>query len=339
MLAACEDIYTAKIDNMENALVIDAQIVSNSDSNYIQLSQTVNFNSSSFLGNQVRNASVYLIDNNNIEYNLPEESIGTFKVNVNINPSLIYKIRVEYEGETYESTYESVPEVPKMDSIYGIPEIKVTDFGGVNSVNDFREYPGVQLYANLNNEDSLHYYRFDSRKILQYIYYIESTGMTPPIPIYGWYTKKLLGGFNLAAPADYSTSDRIEKHPLFFMEKSLILDQGQSFAGWILILYQYSLTSSAYHFYKDLNNQLVGEGRIFDPLYVQARNNLKCTSNPDKLVMGNFEITSMKETRYFVKFISKEKGYLIKPITHFYEIPSRGEQTGELPDFWENVYN
>ena len=68
---------------------------------------------------------------------------------------------------------------------------------------------------------------------------------------------------------------------------------GNRFQGWIVIMYQYGLSESAYYYYKDLNNQLQAEGKIFDPLYVQPESNLKCVNNPEQLILGNFEISSV----------------------------------------------
>jgi hypothetical protein len=80
---------------------------------------------------------------------------------------------------------------------------------------------------------------------------------------------------------------------------------------------------------------LGSDGKLFDPIYVQARSNLKCTGDSKQLILGNFEISAYKEHRFFVKYISEKEGYLIKPIPYFYQIPQFGEQLSNKPDFWE----
>jgi hypothetical protein len=154
--------------------------------------------------------------------------------------------------------------------------------------------------------------------------------------MYGWYSYYPHDYYNIAAPPEYSVSTDVLKHPLYFMELKATRDTGQFFGGWILILYQHALSKNAYSYYKDLNSQLIAEGRLFDPVYVQARNNLRCTSNPNLLILGNFEISTVGETRYFVRFLSEKEGYIVKPIPYFYQIPESGEQLDLMPDFWEN---
>ena len=106
--------------------------------------------------------------------------------------------------------------------------------------------------------------------------------------------------------------------------------------GYIFILYQYALSETASRYYNDLNNQLGSEGHIFDPMYVQARNNLECVTTPGKVILGNFEITAMKERRYFVKYLSKDLGFVLKEIPYFYNIPGDGDVRDYPPDFWES---
>ncbi|MFW6290436.1 MAG: DUF4249 family protein, partial [Mariniphaga sp.] len=129
----------------------------------------------------------------------------------------------------------------------------------------------------------------------------------------------------------------ISRHPVEFFsynEQSL-LDTTQRGMGWIYIMHQYGISESAYNFYKDLNSQLKAEGKIFDPLFVQARNNLKCVSSPGKVVLGNFEIASYREYRYYVRLNSYSGNHTIRPINVFHDIPPSGVVPMRLPWFWE----
>jgi hypothetical protein len=246
-------------------------------------------------------------------------------------------MQINYKSDVYESTFEPVPKVPELDTLYGVPGKKVIDVAGANSVNDFRESDGIQLYADITHEKDLPYYRFSGRKILQYYYLVDTVWMGSPTKwaVFNWFSFYSQESFNIAAPPDYSTTTDIIKHPIWFLEKSARLTLDQYFAGWILILYQYGLSKSSYNYYHDLNNQLDSEGRLFDPLYVQARSNITCINDKNKLILGNFEISSMKEYRYFVLYMGDITGYLIKPIPYFYDISQFGEQWIYNPEWWE----
>ena len=160
-------------------------------------------------------------------------------------------------------------------------------------------------------------------------------GDSTQITVWGWNSYYSQESFNIAAPPDYSNTTDIIKHPVFSLEKKPRLTSDQFFAGWILIFYQYGLSKSSHSYYKDLNNQLDSEGRLFDPLYVQALSNISCINNKDKLVLGNFEISAKKEYRFFVIYLGTKSGYLIKPIPYFYDIPAHGKKEIYRPDFWE----
>jgi hypothetical protein len=335
---ACEEIYTPNIELRESVIVADARIVVGKNDNVIKLYESRGFNEEGYNYPNISGAEVYIIDSKGAETKLYESINGNFPVRFTLNPDLEYKIKITYAGNNFESSFEPVPHVPDLDTVYGIAGTKVIKVEGNNDVDDIREKIGVQLYADISNEKELPYYRFTARKVLQYIYPVEIRMFGEIIvePMYAWMSLFPNEMFNIAAPPEFSTSTNIVKHPLFFLDKKVTPDTDQTFAGWILILYQHGLSVSGYNYYKDLNKQLGSEGRLFDPLYVQARNNLKCTSDPKQLILGNFEISTLKEHRYFVNFISDELGYLVKPIPYFYDIPLSGEQLSIHPDFWES---
>lgn len=336
MFTACEDIYSPAIDPVENVMVVDARIVYGKPDNVIKLYESRGFNESGYYYPGISGATVTIINSNNKEEMLEDSGDGIFPVRFELNPDLKYKLKITYQGDTFESSFEPVPEVPKLDTVYGFAEKKIIKTGGNNDVNDFRERVGVQLYADIENEKESPYFRFTSRKILQYTYQIEIPMMGGVIieTVTGWYSYYPQESFNIAAPPEYSGSTDIIKQPLYFLEKKVLREVSHSFEGWILILYQHGLSKTGYNYYKDLNSQLNAENRLFDPVYVQARSNLKCITNPKQIILGNFEISTVTETRYFVKYISEEKGYLIKPIPYFYDISESGEQMVR-PDFWE----
>lgn len=338
LLSACEDIYSPEINAVDNVMVVDARIVNGSSENYIQLKESHGYNDAKESYPGITGASVTLISSNGEKTNLDESAQGKFLLKGELNPDLNYKLKIDYQGESFESTFESVPQVPEIDTLYGITEDKTIRIDGDNDVINYWKKTGVQLYADILNENESPYFRFTARKILQYIYYVKVPFMGDTVyhPMYAWYSYYPQDFFNIAAPPEYSVSTNIKEHPLYFLEQKITRGESQTFAGWILILNQFGLSKTSYKYYKDLNNQLLAEGRLFDPVYVQARNNLKCTTNPKLFILGNFEISAATETRYFVKYISEKAGYYIKEIPYFYQIPESGEQLNFTPDFWEH---
>lgn len=332
MFTACEDVYTPDIDAVDNMLVVDARIVRGQSGGVITMHETRGFNEPANYAKPT-GALVSIVSSDGTVTELDTVRQGSTSVSMNFELGIEYKLKIEYKGETYESAFEPVPAVPQIDTVYGIAKTEITRPDGGKDVNDFREVEGVQLYADITGAKESPYFRFTARRVLQYTYPVKVGELTETM--YGWESFYPHENYNIAAPAEYSSSTDIIKNPLYFLPKKLIRKPEHSFAGWILILQQYAISKNAYSYYKDLNSQLDSEGRLFDAVYVQARNNLKCTSDPNKTILGNFEIASVNETRYFINFISKSDGYLVKKIPFPYWISSNGEQLMERPDFWE----
>ena len=333
--SSCEDIYTPDVEDREGVIVANARIVIGNDNNYIELYKSIGFNETSNEYPAVLNAMVYIIDSNGDEVQVHETEDGIFPFHIQLDSELEYKLKIEHDNNIYESTFEPVPDVPEIDTFYGIEELKFLIEEGENSVDDFKNTTGLQTYCDINTLIEPPYYRFSARKVMQY-YYVELPNTEFSITHYMWNSFFPSETFNIASPPEYTTGKNIEKHPLFFVPKRVFLGEDNYFHGWILIIHQFALSKSSYNFYKDLNSQLNSDGKLFDPLYVQARNNLKCTNNPEQLILGNFEISTSKEYRFFVKFISEDLGYKIEQIYDFYDIPLTGDSPNVYPNFWQH---
>ncbi len=333
LITACEDVYYPDIDKVDDVVVVDARIVKGLDDNYISLKFTQGFNVESASYPPVSGGQVELIDDEGNEYKLPEKETGKFLVNVELHEGRQYKLRIDLADQVFESEFENVPEPPVLDTVYGIAEEHVYEVGGSNDAGDFRKVRGVQLYTDISPTSETENYRFSGYGVMQYIWN-KSTELMDTVYYY-WQKSDVGGIFNLAAPPEYSSSKNIIKHPLYFFNKSVYMEEDHYMAGWILELYQYAISEDSYNYYKDLNAQLDADGRIFDPVYVQARGNLKCLNNPDQIILGNFEISSMTEHRYFIRFISEQQGYEVRKVDDRSPISWMGETMDVPPPFWQ----
>ncbi|WP_297091559.1 DUF4249 domain-containing protein [uncultured Draconibacterium sp.] len=338
LLTACEDVYEPDIDVVDNVLVADARISADSETNTIHIYESVPYYDNAGTGPGIVSAKVSLSSSSGEEFQLIHSDDGQYKLNRKLNPDEAYKLRIEYGGNVYESEFEEVPKTPSLDFVYGFEESQVREVGGENDVDNFKETKGVQLYADITENEDMPYHRFTARHIVQYTYLVEVDGpfgATSYETMYGWKTTYPAGSFNIASPPEYASSKEIKKHPLFFLPNTMKYEEEHNFAGWIIILSHYGITANAHAYYSDLNKQLDSEGKIFDPLYVQARSNISCTTNPELVILGNFEISKSNETRYFLRYVSESSGFIFRPIEEFYEIPFSGEQLIEIPEFWQ----
>jgi hypothetical protein len=108
--------------------------------------------------------------------------------------------------------------------------------------------------------------------------------------------------------------------------------------GKILETRLYALNQESAVYYQELNEQLSYEGKLFDPIAVQLNGNIKCTSNPNKLALGLFEVSACTTKSYWLNFNYVE-GYIkyiqLKDLSN---LPLFG--SGKYrPDFWLVYFN
>jgi len=338
-LASCEDIYNPEMDTVEDLLVVEANLVFGQSYNSVKLYKTINFNASNTSFPPVNGAIVMLLDQQGASITLTEsEKSGIYSFKGPLGQNKSYKLYIRHEGEIIESEYQKVPKMPAIDSVYTEHTEKLIVAGTDASSGKLRKEPGAMVYVDIDDKGDVTHYRFSHRKIVQYAYpYAPPSG--PPIEgtMYAWMSLRSREMFNLAAPPEYSLSTNIKKHPLIFLEQSFsvfIPEVTTYFLGWIYISHQYAISEQTYQYYNDLNSQLTAEGKLFDPLYTQARGNLTCITDPKKIILGNFEISTVREHRFYVQTMSNNN-YFIKRIPYFWYIPDEGKSFNQIPEWWE----
>ena len=95
----------------------------------------------------------------------------------------------------------------------------------------------------------------------------------------------------------------------------------------------YSLNQEASNYYQQINKQLSAEGKLFDPIAVQIKGNIRCTSNPDKLALGFFEVSSCATKSYWMTFDYGAGKVFFQQIEDLTGLPDSGGSKIQ-PDFW-----
>ena len=342
-LVACEEIYRPNLENVGDFMVVEAELISNQEQNNIYLYKTVEFGAENESYPIVTGASVFLVDENNNQVQCEEITPGTYHLNYMLKTGSEYHLYIEYAGEKYESGIQTVPEIPIIDSVYVAYTTKTFTTGVSNSTDKINDVEGFQVYSDMKYKGGVSNYRFYARKIAQYINHYDTIypmAFEPvTMPIFSWKSLYPKGVFNIAGPPKYSSEKDIKRHPLEFFESDpgKYISDTVMFAGWIYIIYQYGINEDTYNFYSDVNSQLSAEGKIFDPVYIQAKGNISCTTDPELNVLGNFEITTRNEKRVYLHYYKNgDTITALKPIPYSYDIPERGEIKDVMPDFWES---
>ena len=340
-IVACEEIYRPDIDQVDNLLVVEAMVRTDKTENTIHLYRSKGFYDESYIYPKVTGAKVYLIDDSGSSTQCIETSSGDYTLYETISPNAEYQLKIELDGDEYISDFQQVPTEPTLDEVYAERAYKVFEQGTINSSEDIVNEYGVQVYADISENGNVSHYRFYGRKVIQYLdsYDTIVEGFPMTLPIYIWNSVYPTGTFNVAGPPEYSMSNDVKKHPLEFFKNDYkeFMPDTMSFQGWIYLIDEFGINENSYNYYKDINQQLNADGRIFDPVYVQLQGNIRCETDPDKVVLGNFEITSYTESRYFLTYSKFKDDFQLKRIPYFFEIPLKGYEKNNRPDFWESL--
>jgi hypothetical protein len=311
----CTEIYTPDISSDTQALIVEGLITDEAGPFTVKLSMAkpLPFDSVSSTTYTVRYATLTITDNESKTYTLKESTPGNYVTPSTFKSKIgnIYKLHIKTkDGNSYESNPEKLLPPQTYDSIRGI--YSTEDY--INSNNDVQNVNGVNvcvdLFKSLSTTDVVQSCRFKSNIIIQYMYMIREVDSNTGIEIadwhwihFGWNTYSLNSIENISDERSGTTNSLIKNHSIGFVP------YGAASYGLVMplpaIIYylrvsQYTMNNDSYLFYKGANNQLSASGKIFDPITSQLYGNMKCVNDPTKIVLGLFEVSSVKQHGFVV---------------------------------------
>jgi hypothetical protein len=309
----CTEIYNPNIDSIKEALVVEGLITDGTGPFTIKLSKAVLFNSDSIsTSNYVAGAKLTIGDNQNNSYTLIESENGNYTLpstfRAEIGNSYTLHI-VTPDGSICESNPQLLLPPQTYDSIRGI--YSVQDYLAPNK--DLQQVGGadiqVDLFKSVSNINYVPSCRFSSQLTVEYLY-----TFTPQDTIlwhwlyFGWKTVKLQGNENITSENQNTTNATIKNHSIGFIPYP-VASYGIISGPFPTVIYylkmdQYTMNNDSYLFYKGANDQLAATGKLFDPIAAQLYGNMKCISDPTKVVLGLFEVSSVIQQAFLVTKIS-----------------------------------
>ncbi|MBV5281403.1 MAG: DUF4249 domain-containing protein [Paludibacter sp.] len=307
-LIGCTEVYIPEVNNDTQALIVEGLITDGAGPFTIKLSMAkpLSFDSVG-AAESVLDAKLVIMDNEDRVFILDEAGSGNYSTPTNFKPQIgnSYKLHIETtDGSIYESKVEKLLPPQSLDSIRGF----YTTNNYLNANNELLNATGadicVDLFKSLSATASVPSCRFVSNVTVQYQYRITGTDeFNNPTNdwfwfYFGWDTFNLNGTENITDEKVASPNPVKQNHSIGFMPLTPA-NYGFSIPYESLIVYylrvnQYTMNSDSYRFYKDANTQLSANGKIFDPIASQLYGNMKCVNNSSKIVLGLFEVSSVK---------------------------------------------
>jgi len=369
LLVSCEEYYTPDIDEMQKILVVDSHVTNDPNQNFVRISKTRSFYSTNAI-EWASGALVELVESNFQIIKSREDAPGYYVFSSTPVPGKKYRLRITYLKDVFESDYVIMPQIPAIDSLYTQHEVEKVYRTNAYNVPELFDQPGRQIYIDAPVTPDLQYYRFNYRAIIQWVfnpYWMNDSANVlihknaklnnlasvygPIIPLgddtskhylYGWITETNTNLFNLVGPKEFSVTQKIKKHPIVSLAYNsyVYLDSTvQEPYNWIVILDQYGIPKESYTYHEKLNRQFDADGTLFDPVIAQVYGNIYCKNDPDKIVLGFFDMNSYKQYRYYLNLgTGKDETVVLRQLDQYFDIPDRGYRKDEPPIFWETNY-
>lgn len=338
-ITSCRELYDPKIDTVGAPLVVDGLITDEAKSYSVKLSNPLPFENNSdnnvdtkeYTG--VSGAQVTVSDDCGNSYNFIEiNGDGVYKSDpskfVGV-PGRSYTLVIK---TTDNKEYRSAPQLllpndfnSKVEADFGSQDQLVDD--GTGTLHKTIVGGTSILYTIENNEDTTIKFRFSHKTYKQYtesgLITNRCWGLSPDNDLVN-----IIDSYS-------SSTNNIVKHNVCFIPNAKdgsIIIAGADYViitnKFITKVIQYRLNDEAYQFYKDVNTLLASTNKIFDPVTLKVKGNMKCISGNSE-VLGFFEASSARVNYYALTPGSKELQFVKS-----YEPPFDYGCPESPPDFW-----
>lgn len=368
-MTSCYKVYDPRIDMAQKVLVVDGMITNKTDAYHVFITYAKSFNSTDN-GSKVSGAKVYVTDNVGNSYNFNEREKGDYtsdSLQFNGSPGQIYRLHiVTTDGLVYESDPQQLLPELNPDSVYAEFDTKEI----LEKVTGLKvDTHGADILIDFHNQSgTLPRYRLMANLVLQYYDYacVQKNWNDPCIhfDVYSWKTVNANSSFNISDEKYSQSSVYIKKHEVCFLDDNFaVLAATYGFrVNWedttaipikggvqfqrihhrILYLNLYTLNNETDLYYKSLNEQILSENKLFDPIATQLNGNIKCISDPGTGAIGFFQASSVSNSAYIVYLRTLKNSqptlirtpYILPPEPSGCRIDRLGDRYYDVPSFW-----
>jgi len=357
ILSSCRIPYDSDVDANKQILVIDAFITNYTGNSYVKLTNAIPYDSAGIYPN-VRNAVVYFVDNTDSVFNFIETSAGTYEpVDYNFKGVInkTYTLTVTtIDGYVYVSKPEMMMPVLEPSNVYGgYDQEQYIEYDYYGQAQLITKDVCAVYFDYLSDNETAPRFRYNSSQIVEYV--IRIIGPEGMSSFYCWKTEFDLS-LRFTNDKYASSSINIVKQEICTSPPNIMISvseiipdpEGVSPTGWIngnlidlneykrvAIINQFRLNNDSYKFFKGVEKQSSGDGKIFDPVISQLVGNITCKTDSTKLVLGFFEAS----TKTTMSFIVNRNGVgssvnIIRINNITPPLTSAGFTLNYLPDFW-----
>lgn len=318
-----------------SSIVVDAAISDEAKTHVIKLSESFPVDTS--LNKPIIGAQVWIEDQNGNREDLRSASVpGDYLTSDSFQaqPGTDYVLHVILpDGEKLISRTERLPEQVTLDNIYG-------RYVAIPSNEEAGEDRGVQFFVDASSEGTetarLRYNWIETYEIraafeseYAFDFEIEEPVLRSQDDIVHICYRTVPNTELILASSSGQAENRVQEIPIKFVnQNSQQLSQMYS-----LVVQQFVLSPDAFEYYQNLEETNEGSGSLSDKQVGTFPGNIASEDNPEKLILGYFEVSRFQEQRVF--FTNEEfiaDGYTQAP---YPGCPLSGRDTLTTPELTE----
>lgn len=291
-----EEYIQANISQDQKKVVIQGRIFAGEESVFY-VSYTKDFGDRNKLQETILNATVKIVGENGYESKKAEFDIENDRYFIDtkdLEANTLYAVRVEVEGETYQSEYLSILQTPEIEEItYEESPNGISLLVSTKGDND-----GSRYYMWSYEEDWEFTASIDFKAEPEKYYYNEFTypiGENQPNPYYRCW------GHNLSSNIYLGSTDKLNENIIKNLKLFTIsADDVRISNVYSLLLKQWTLSKEAYAYYTQMQQLTEKNDGIFQLMPYEIKGNVHCISTPSKKTLGYVIASNITTKRKFI---------------------------------------
>jgi len=295
-IGGCLEPFNPNIpDSQNDFLIVDGIITYRPGPYTVKILKTNSFNEESEF---VSGAEVSIEERDGLPERLVESSAGVYETNSMqgiIGNS--YKLNLNYNGQLYQSTWETIYASPAIDGIYFQAETRGT-------TDKDLDQNGAQFFVDTHGaENGVRYFRYEWEETWQLgvkwrsgNVYLGNDMVEPTSnPVWRCWKNRSSTSINIGTTIGL-TKNVLSGHRLDFIPSS----EERFTERYSLLLKQYALQENEYRFWENLQESNQELGSLFDKQPANVSGNITSVTNSGDVVLGYFSAAGSQEERIFL---------------------------------------
>ena len=352
IFSGCEQYFVPDIDSQENYIVFEGSITTEAKAHVLNVTVSLPFDNDKFY-RKIAGIEAWIEDANGDIFPYHYVDTGLFITDTTVKAEIGHAYRlvaIDSAGNEYHSDFDTVFQVEEITSVYGEIDseeklIKNQDEGYI-----IKTTSGIEILLNTTLSANNCYYRYEYDMVFQSSAIIPGSSSSISYfivrPVFSVnssfvrairgseYSGKLINGMEVV----FVSQD--------LMEYSAGITAGAATVdvtseGFFLRIKQHAISTHSYQFWTAVNEQLNATGQLLDPVKTQIIGNVRCVSDEDMKVFGNFEASSVSSITKFMLLKEVGSSLIIKTADpgYFPTIDTTSVSVNSIEDFpfWYHI--